>query len=153
MDVTEAIVPSLATAEQYQLFARYVSSRHADGEMAGMTFADYTAMIQDSPLHTAIIEFRDGRQHLVGTCLIDQLSDGLSAVYSFFEPELAQRSLGSLMIVRLIERSRALGLPYLYLGYWISGSRKMAYKARFRPLEGLGANGWHSMALSPATGK
>ncbi len=153
MDVTEAVVPSLATAEQYQLFARYVSSRHADGEMAGMTFADYTAMIQDSPLHTGIVEFRDGRQHLVGTCLIDQLNDGLSAVYSFFEPDLDRRSLGTLMIIRLIERSRALGLPYLYLGYWISGSRKMAYKARFRPLEGLGANGWHAMDLSPATAK
>jgi arginine-tRNA-protein transferase len=152
-DVAEAAVPPLATAEQYQLFARYVSSRHADGEMAGMTFADYTAMIQDSPLHTTIVEFRDGRQHLIGTCLIDELNDGLSAVYSFFEPDLQGRSLGSHMIVRLIERSRALRLPYLYLGYWIAGSRKMAYKARFRPLEGLGANGWHPMDLSPATGK
>lgn len=151
-DVSEAVVPPLATAEQYQLFARYVSSRHADGEMAGMTFADYTAMIQDSPLHTTIIEYRDGRQHLIGTCLIDELNDGLSAVYSFFEPDNQARSLGSLMIVRLIERARAIGLPYLYLGYWIAGSRKMAYKARFRPLEGLGANGWHPMDLSPATG-
>jgi arginine-tRNA-protein transferase len=141
-DVTEDEVPGLATPEQYALFARYLSARHADGEMAGMTYADYVAMVEDSPLNTLIAEYRDGAGKLIGACLVDRLHDGLSAVYSFFEPSQSERSLGTYMIQRLIERTRAAGLPYLYLGYWISGSRKMAYKANFRPLEGLTSRGW-----------
>ena len=141
-DVTEDEVPGLATPEQYALFARYLSARHADGEMAGMTYADYVAMVEDSPLNTLIAEYRDGAGKLIGACLVDRLHDGLSAVYSFFEPSQSERSLGTYLIQRLIERTRAAGLPYLYLGYWISGSRKMAYKANFRPLEGLTSRGW-----------
>lgn len=141
-DVTEDEVPGLATPEQYALFARYLSARHADGEMAGMTYADYVAMVEDSPLNTLIAEYRDRAGKLIGACLVDRLHDGLSAVYSFFEPSQSERSLGTYMIQRLIERTRAAGLPYLYLGYWISGSRKMAYKANFRPLEGLTSRGW-----------
>jgi arginine-tRNA-protein transferase len=141
-DVSECEVPGLATPEQYALFARYLSARHADGEMAGMTYADYVAMVEDSPLNTLIAEYRDRSGKLIGACLVDRLHDGLSAVYSFFEPSQSERSLGTYMIQRLIERTRAAGLPYLYLGYWISGSRKMAYKANFRPLEGLTSRGW-----------
>jgi arginyl-tRNA--protein-N-Asp/Glu arginylyltransferase len=141
-DVGEDEVPGLATPEQYALFARYLSARHADGEMAGMTYADYVAMVEDSPLNTLIAEYRDGAGKLIGACLVDRLHDGLSAVYSFFEPSQSERSLGTYMIQRLIERTRAAGLPYLYLGYWIAGSRKMAYKANFRPLEGLTSRGW-----------
>jgi|SRR6185503_3781439 arginine-tRNA-protein transferase len=141
-DVTEDEVPGLATPEQYALFARYLSARHADGEMAGMTYADYVAMVEDSPLNTLIAEYRDRTGKLIGACLVDRLHDGLSAVYSFFEPGQSERSFGTYMIMRLIERTRAAGLPYLYLGYWISGSRKMAYKANFRPLEGLTSRGW-----------
>lgn len=141
-DVTEDEVPGLATPEQYALFARYLSARHADGEMAGMTYADYVAMVEDSPLNTLIAEYRDRSGKLIGACLVDRLHDGLSAVYSFFEPAQSERSFGTYMIMRLIERTRAAGLPYLYLGYWISGSRKMAYKANFRPLEGLTSRGW-----------
>lgn len=141
-DVGECEVTGLATPEQYALFARYLSARHADGEMAGMTYADYVAMVEDSPLNTLIAEYRDGAGKLIGACLVDRLHDGLSAVYSFFEPSQSERSLGTYMIMRLVERTRAAGLPYLYLGYWISGSRKMAYKANFRPLEGLTSRGW-----------
>jgi arginine-tRNA-protein transferase len=141
-DVGENEAPGLATPEQYALFARYLSARHADGEMAGMTYADYVAMVEDSPLNTLIAEYRDRAGKLIGACLVDRLHDGLSAVYSFFEPAQSERSLGTYMIQRLIERTRAAGLPYLYLGYWISGSRKMAYKANFRPLEGLTSRGW-----------
>ncbi len=141
-DVSECEVPGLATPEQYALFARYLSARHADGEMAGMTYADYVAMVEDSPLNTLIAEYRDGAGKLIGACLVDRLHDGLSAVYSFFEPSQSERSLGTYMIMRLVERTRAAGLPYLYLGYWISGSRKMAYKANFSPLEGLTSRGW-----------
>jgi arginine-tRNA-protein transferase len=144
-DVSECEVPGLATPEQYALFARYLSARHADGEMAGMTYADYVAMVEDSPLNTLIAEYRDGAGKLIGACLVDRLHDGLSAVYSYFEPSQSERSLGTYMIMRLVERTRAAGLPYLYLGYWISGSRKMAYKANFTPLEGLTSRGWTVM--------
>ena len=141
-DLVETEVRPEATAEQYALFTRYLSARHADGEMAGMTFADYVAMIEDSPLSTSMLEYRDGADALVAACLVDRLADGLSAVYSFFEPSASPRSPGSYMIMKMIERCRHERLPYLYLGYWIDGSRKMAYKARFRPLEGLTARGW-----------
>jgi arginyl-tRNA--protein-N-Asp/Glu arginylyltransferase len=141
-DLVPAEVRARATAEQFRLFNRYVASRHGDGEMAGMSFADYMAMVQDSPLRTFLSEHRTADGDLIGACLVDRLSDGLSAVYSFFEPGQAGRSLGSLMILKLIERTVELDLPYLYLGYWIGGSQKMAYKWRFRPLEGLGADGW-----------
>jgi len=110
--------------------------------MAGMTYADYAAMVQDSPLRTSVIEYRSAEDRLVAACLVDRLNDGLSAVYSYFEPDEAERSLGTHIILDLANRAVAEGLPYLYLGYWIDGSRKMSYKARFRPLEGLGAEGW-----------
>ncbi|MGE0733684.1 MAG: arginyltransferase [Alphaproteobacteria bacterium] len=141
-DVEETEAVALATVEQYRLFSAYVNSRHGDGEMAGMSFSDYAAMVQDSPLRTFVTEYRDGEDRLVAACLVDKLGDGLSAVYSFFDPRETGRSLGTYMILKLIEKTRALGLPYLYLGYWINGSQKMSYKARFRPLEGLGAEGW-----------
>lgn len=141
-DILEEEVPGLSTPEQYALFARYLSARHADGEMAGMTYPDYVAMVEDSPLNTLITEYRDPSGKLIGACLVDRLHDGLSAVYSFFEPSQSERSLGTYMVMRLIERTHAAGLPYLYLGYWIAGSRKMAYKANFRPLEGLTSRGW-----------
>jgi arginine-tRNA-protein transferase len=132
-----------ATAEQYRLFARYERSRHADSEMAAMTFGDYRAMIEDSAIETRLIEFRDADRTLVGGCLIDVVDDGYSAVYSFFDPTLLRRSLGTFMVLWLIDDARAENLPYIYLGYWIAESEKMSYKTRFRPLEALGNNGWH----------
>jgi arginyl-tRNA--protein-N-Asp/Glu arginylyltransferase len=131
-----------ATAEQYRLFARYERSRHADSEMAAMTFGDYRAMIEDSAIETRLIEFRDADRTLVGGCLIDVVDDGYSAVYSFFDPTLLRRSLGTFMVLWLIDDARAESLPYIYLGYWIAESEKMSYKTRFRPLEALGENGW-----------
>ena len=147
-DVTEIEVVGQSTVEQYQLFSDYVASRHNGGEMAGMSYGDYTAMVQDSPLKTFIAEYRVAGDRLAGACLVDRLGDGLSAVYSFFDSTESKRSLGSYMIIQLIRRSQELGLPYLYLGYWIAGSQKMAYKSRFRPLEGLGADGWKRLDLS-----
>lgn len=141
-DLASVALSPEATPEQFRLFTRYVGSRHGDGEMAGMTYADYAAMVQDSPLRTSVIEYRSAEDRLVAACLVDRLNDGLSAVYSYFEPDEAERSLGTHIILDLANRAVAEGLPYLYLGYWIDGSRKMSYKARFRPLEGLGAEGW-----------
>jgi arginine-tRNA-protein transferase len=135
-------VPARATAEQFQLFQRYQQVRHGDGDMAGMSFYDYRAMVEDTPIETFIIEFRDSQDRLLSACLTDKLGDGLSAVYSFFAPGLEKRSLGTHAVLWLIERARALGLPYIYLGYWVPESRKMAYKARFRPSEVLINGTW-----------
>jgi leucyl-tRNA---protein transferase len=139
-------VPARATPEQFQLFQRYQRARHADGDMASMSFYDYRAMVEDTPIDTFIVEFRDPDDNLVGACLTDRLSDGMSAVYSFYAPESERRSLGTFTILWLIGRARELRIPYVYLGYWVPESRKMAYKARFRPSEVLAKGVWRSLA-------
>jgi arginine-tRNA-protein transferase len=145
-------VPARATAEQFALFQRYQQARHGDGDMATMSFYDYRAMVEDTPIETNIVEFRDPDDRLVGACLTDRLGDGLSAVYSFYLPGLEKRSLGTLAILWLIERARACGLPYVYLGYWVSESPKMAYKARFRPVEVLVGGIWRMLTDAEANG-
>ncbi len=138
-------VPAHATTEQFALFQRYQAARHVEGDMAGMTFYDYRAMIEDTPIDTFMVEFREPDDRLIGACLTDRLGDGLSAVYSFFEPSLARRSLGSFSVMWLIDRAVEMGLPYIYLGYWVAESRKMAYKARFRPSEILAGGVWREL--------
>ncbi len=133
------------TDEQYALFNRYIQARHGDGEMADMTELDYGGMVRHSRVETRMAEYRDAGGKLVAACLFDRLEDGLSAVYSFFEPELDGRSLGNHMVLWLIETARAEALPYVYLGYWIAQAPKMSYKARFRPLEALGDTGWKTV--------
>ncbi len=145
-------VPNRPTSEQYSLFRRYVDTRHADGGMADMTVLDYSMMVEDSHVDTRLIEYRRrgidsaitgrGAGDLIAVCLTDEMSDGLSMVYSFYDPDLQESSLGTFMILDHIRRARAMGLPYLYLGYWVEGSKKMDYKARFKPQERLLANGW-----------
>lgn len=146
-DLSDRLRPAVASREQFELFRAYQNHRHGDGEMAQMDFDDYRSMIENTIVDSLVVEFRDDDERLVATCLADRLEDGLSAVYSFFDPAQTRRGLGNLMILWLIETARAGGLPYVYLGYWIRHSRKMAYKARFRPLEGLGPNGWKRLAL------
>ncbi|MEE9140748.1 MAG: arginyltransferase [Alphaproteobacteria bacterium] len=145
-DLAEHDRPARATGEQYRLFARYLASRHGGGEMADMEFAEYRAMVEDSPVETGILEYCDPLGRLVGASLWDRLGDGLSAVYSFFDPAQERRGLGNFMVLRLIERAREAGLAHLYLGYWIAESLKMSYKARFRPVEALGPEGWRLAA-------
>ena len=136
------------TSEQYSVFRGYLDSRHRDGGMADMTVLDYAMMVEDSHVETRIVEYRqdraDGRGsgQLVGVALTDVLGDGLSMVYSFFEPDSGTRSLGTLMILDHIARARTLDLPYVYLGYWVKGSKKMDYKGRFLPQERLTPDGW-----------
>jgi arginyl-tRNA--protein-N-Asp/Glu arginylyltransferase len=142
-DLTLSITLPRATREQYALFGQYLDHRHGDGEMAGMDFRDYRAMVEDTAVDSRILELRDASDTLLAACLADWSSDGVSAVYSFFAPEESRRSLGSEMILRLIDVARNDKLPYAYLGYWIKNSRKMAYKSRFRPLEAFGPKGWH----------
>jgi len=141
-DLTAETVPAHGSVEQFRLFTRYQLARHAESDMANMGFSDYRAMIEDSPVSTKLVTLRDGAGTLIGVCLTDDLDDGSSAVYSFYDPDQPKRSLGTWMVVELIRRAQAQGRPYVYLGYWIAGSRKMAYKTRFQPLQALGLNGW-----------
>ncbi|MGF1561874.1 MAG: arginyltransferase [Geminicoccaceae bacterium] len=133
--------PLTATGEQYELFRRYLAHRHNDGEMSQMGWNEYRAMVEHNPTRAHIVEFRQN-DDLVAVCLTDRLHSGLSGVYQFFAPEQTGRSLGTYAILWHIQRTRELNLPYFYLGYWIAESRKMAYKARFRPIEALTAEGW-----------
>lgn len=142
-DLTANIIPARATAEQYRLFNLYQEGRHTGSDMALMGFYDYRAMVEDSPIDTMLIEWRDANGRLTAVCLADRMDDGLSAVYSFFaadQPE--RRGLGTYVILWLIDEARRLGLPYIYLGYWIAESQKMSYKTRFQPLEGFNPDGW-----------
>ena len=151
-DLVGLTIPNKATSEQYSLFRSYLGDRHSDGGMIDMSVLDFSLMIEDSHVDTTLIEYRRrgpdtfingrGTGPLIATALTDILSDGLSMVYSFFDPELSDRSLGTYMILDHIQRTKKQGLPYLYLGYWINGSKKMDYKARFTPQERLGLNGW-----------
>jgi leucyl-tRNA---protein transferase len=141
-DLAARLVPAQASVEQYRLFLRYQRARHADSDMATMTYGDYRAMVEDSPVTTRFVELRDGGGGLKGACLIDLLDDGLSAVYSFYDAEEPQRGLGNLLVLALVDEARRRALPYVYLGYLIEESPKMSYKARFRPLEALLQGGW-----------
>jgi len=123
------------TLDHYDMFQRYLGFRHEDGQMASMSFEEFSAMILNSPIDTRLTEYRDQDDRLMGCILIDKQRDGLSAVYSFFQPDQTKRSLGSFMIVDLIDRCKDIGLPYVYLGYYIEQSRKMSYKARFKPYQ------------------
>jgi arginyl-tRNA--protein-N-Asp/Glu arginylyltransferase len=144
-DLTISEMPPRATAEQYQLFQRYQHARHGEGDMATMSFYDYRAMVEDTPIETSIVEFRDRQERLLGACLTDRLGDGLSAVYSFFTPDSDERSLGTQAIIWLVQRAVELDLPHVYLGYWVEESRKMAYKAKFKPSEILRAGQWRQL--------
>jgi arginine-tRNA-protein transferase len=135
-------LPPLATLEHYELFRRYLEARHGDGGMTDMDFADYRAMVEDTPVDSSVIEYREADGRLYAVCLSDRLGDGFSLVYSFFEPDRSALSPGNFMVLWHIQRARLQRLPYVYLGYWIADCGKMAYKARFRPLEGLMPDGW-----------
>ena len=136
-------VPAEATREQFALLRTYLDSRHAGGGMSDMGLFDYVAMVEETPVETHIVEYRDrGDGQLMACALSDVLRDGLSMVYSFFHPGEDSRSLGTYMILDHIAAAKRRGLPYVYLGYWINGSDKMDYKSRFKPLEALGPNGW-----------
>lgn len=110
--------------------------------MALMGLYDYRSMVEDSPIDTFLVEFRDENLSLRAAVLIDRVEDGLSAVYSYYDPNLLRQSLGYFIILWLIEEARRQNLPYVYLGYWIAESDKMSYKTRFAPLEAFGPGGW-----------
>jgi len=150
-DIVGEMRDAVPTSEQYSTFRAYLDSRHRDGGMADMTVLDYAMMVEDSHVNTRLVEYRSrtldsrltGRGgDLLAVALTDVLNDGLSMVYSFFEPDEAARSLGTFAILDHIMRARQMGLPFLYLGYWVKNSRKMDYKGRFLPQERLLPAGW-----------
>ncbi len=140
-------LPARATEEQFTLFGKYQSSRHDGGDMEKMDFQDYLAMVEDTPVETVLVEFRDGGGDLIGVCLSDFVVDGMSAVYSFFDPTLHRQSLGTFMIMWLIEKARGLNLENLYLGFWIADCSKMEYKKYFQPLQGHTPEGWRTLNI------
>ena len=141
-DLVRTDAPPQVTTEQFGLLRSYLDARHSGGGMAGMTVLDYAQMVEQTPVDTEVREYRDAGGALLACALTDRLEDGLSMVYSFFEPGAARRSLGSYTIVEHVLHARALGLPHVYLGYWVEGSPKMDYKRRFGPLEMLTREGW-----------
>jgi arginine-tRNA-protein transferase len=155
-DLIGAVHDAEPSTEQYSLFRSYLDARHRRGGMSDMTVLDYAMMVEDTHVNTKIIEYRrrgpdsfiTGRGHgpLLAVALTDTMADGLSMVYSYYDPDIEDRSLGTFMILDHIQRARAAGLPHVYLGYWVNGSRKMAYKVRFKPQEHLGAKGWERIA-------
>lgn len=140
------------STEQFSLFRRYLDHRHQTGGMSDMSALDYAVMVEDTHVNTRIIEYRkrepgagiddSKRGELMAVALTDLMSDGLSMVYSFFDPTLEKRSLGTFIILDHIARTRTLGLPHVYLGYWVDGSVKMGYKTRYHPQEHLTPRGW-----------
>ncbi len=138
-----------ATDEQYRLLRRYLSTRHPTGGMSNMDDTDYADMVEQSPVSSYVIEYREPREasgklgKLIGACITDQQLDGLSMIYSFFAADDDSRpGLGNFIILDHIQRARRAGLSYVYLGYWVKGSARMEYKIRYRPIEALGPNGW-----------
>jgi leucyl-tRNA---protein transferase len=150
-DLRRCEVPPEATREQFALLRTYLDSRHSGGGMSDMGLFDYVAMVEETPVNTHIVEYRapssDGGQGpLLACALTDSLRDGLSMVYSFYHPGADARSLGTYMILDHVRSAQALGLPHVYLGYWVRGSRKMDYKSRFRPMQALTRDGWELLA-------
>jgi arginyl-tRNA--protein-N-Asp/Glu arginylyltransferase len=148
-DLIGAFVAPKPTNEHYALFRTYLDNRHPHGGMADMSSLDFAMMVEDTHIDTVLTEYRPlsaagDRQAgpLLAVCLTDRLADGLSLVYSFYDPDVARRSLGSFVILDHIEKARRLGLPHVYLGYWVENSRKMGYKASYLPQERLGLHGW-----------
>lgn len=188
-DLQVSMAKAKATTEHYDLFERYIVTRHTGGEMAQMSWHEFDQMLRDSPVATSVIEWREpaddptsdfppdtpGRGRLVAACLIDALSDGLSMVYSYFDPFAGQvraertspgssgaatkdnsgpagrKSLGQYMILDLVRVCAEHDLPYLYLGYWVDGAKTMDYKRNYRPLEVFDRGAWREMA-EDATG-
>ncbi len=151
-DLIGETLPPQPRSEHYSLFRSYLDQRNPEGGMATMSALDFAMMVEDSHVETSLIEYRRrtpdsgftgrGAGDLYAMALTDMLNDGLSMVYSVFDPELEGRSLGTFMVLDHIARARRLGLPYVYLGYWVEGSPKMDYKARFLPQERLSPTGW-----------
>jgi arginine-tRNA-protein transferase len=143
-----------ATEDQYALFRSYLDHRHAEGGMADMDIFEFAAMIEETPIRSRVVEYarpvEGGARTLAAVCLTDVFDDGLSMVYSFYDPALMPRSLGTYLILDHVAMAREAGLPYVYLGYWVPGSRKMGYKAAFGALEIYKGGRWQDIGDAAA---
>ena len=159
-DLAGEFIPPKPTGEHFALFRAYLDARHPEGGMADMSSLDFSMMIEDTHIDTQLTEYRPQRSRaassrsgrLYAVCLTDRLADGLSLVYSFYTPDDSRRSLGSFVILDHIDKARRLGLPHVYLGYWVEDSKKMGYKAAYLPQERLGQNGWTRVERQNARG-
>lgn len=149
-DIEVRVCQPWTTQEQFDLLRRYLSARHPVGGMSNMDGFDYTDMVEQTPVDTLLLEYRepgigDVPGKLLAAALTDRHSDGLSMVYSFYDPDSDRSGLGNFVILDHIARARAASLPYVYLGYWIEGCDQMSYKTRFKPVERLTAHGWRQV--------
>lgn len=148
-DLTLHLRPATFAPEHYALYAHYIRTRHADGDMYPPSHEQYRTFLTLDQEYARLLEFRlEGR--LVAVAAFDELEHGLSAIYTFFDPdpELERRSLGTFAVLTLVEQARERGLPHVYLGYWIRECRKMAYKQTFQPLEMLDGRHWRRLISS-----
>jgi arginyl-tRNA--protein-N-Asp/Glu arginylyltransferase len=152
VDLVATLCRPWSTVEQFDLLQRYLGTRHPGGGMASMDETDFADMVEHTPVTSYVVEYREpsadgvtpGR--LVGACLTDRQADGLSMIYSFYDPEHETRTgLGNYIILDHIRRAEESGLPYVFLGYWVEGSPRMQYKVRYRPMERLTRRGWERM--------
>lgn len=141
-DLTIEALDSISDDESYALYARYIDARHADGDMYPPDRDQYESFLNNPWGCTRYFALRDASGATIGIAVVDEMLDGLSAIYTFYDPEEESRSLGRFAILWQIERCREKGLPYVYLGYWIRECRKMAYKADYQPLEIMVNNQW-----------
>jgi len=157
-DIKVSVIPNKATQEQYALLHQYLSARHPDGGMVGMSYQEYQDMVECSPIHTHLVEYRlttacpqntlqeapADKGRLVAVALTDELKNGLSMVYSFYDVQksMRRRSLGTYIILNHVALAREYFMNHVYLGYWVQNSPKMAYKQNFKPIEMLGPDGW-----------
>lgn len=148
-DLQVALVEPVLREEHFRLFARYLALRHPDGGMDDATPESYLGFIRSNWSRTFLAEFREPAGRLLAVAVIDALGDGLSAVYTYYEPEADARALGTQAILWQIGEARRRALPHVYLGYWIAGCRKMNYKTRFRPCEVFVNGDWRA---PPGTG-
>lgn len=142
-DVIFELVPAQFSERYYQLYARYINERHGDGDMYPPSRDQFQSFLVEGATDSWFLEI-SLEDELIGLAVVDVLEDGLSAIYTMFHPDHDDRSLGTLAILWQVEEARRRGLPWVYLGYWISESRKMNYKTRFRPIEALLDGNWQA---------
>lgn len=141
-DLTASLEPVSHAASYYELFLAYQRARHEYSDMTRLPEAEFLAMMQKGSASAFLLTLKNNAGHILAAMLVDAVHNGISAVYSFFDPAHGARSLGTALILSLVNTAREKAVDYIYLGYWVKDSNKMNYKARFPALEKLGNNGW-----------